>query len=99
MEHAEDDPDRPIHGVFEGDRATILANIDNAYSMALSGSSGVHEQQSNGRTVYTINLKRRIGYVGGQVGERTNYPSCQYLRLVLQNGNEVVTAYPTNQSK
>ena len=70
MEHAEDEPGRPIHGVFEGDQAAILRNIDIAYQKVLDGKSGVHSEVSGDRVAYTIDLRNRIGYVGGQVGKR-----------------------------
>ena len=99
MEHAEDEPNRPIHGVFEGDQAAILRNIDIAYQKVLNGDSGVHSAESDDRIAYTIDLRNRIGYVGGQVGKRNDYPECRYVKLVLENGNEVITAYPTNRSR
>ena len=99
MEHAEDEPERPIHGVFEGDQAAILRNIDIAYQRVLDKKSGVHAEESRDRIAYTIDLRNRIGYVGGQVGKRNDYPECRYLKLVLEDGNEVITAFPTNRSR
>ena len=42
-----------------------------------------------------MNLKRRIGQMGGQQGKRQGNPECRYLRMVIENDVEVVTAYPT----
>jgi hypothetical protein len=95
LRHAEDDPDRPVHGVFDGDRAEILAVIDEAWQMAQQrGPPAVQTEQQDDRTVYIIDLGRRIGYVGGQSGQRRRHPACRHLQLVVE-GDEVVTAYPT----
>lgn len=95
LQHAADNPDKPKHGVFEGDRETILALIDEAYQMSQKGGSDVRSQDQNDRTVITVNLRRRIGYAGGEEGERLGHPACHYLRLVLENDVNVITAYPT----
>ncbi len=95
MQHAKDNPAKKIHGVFDGDRDQILAVIDEAFQMATKGDSDVRSEQQNHRRVYTVNLRRRIGQVGGEDGKRQGNPECRYLRLVLENDNEVVSAYPT----
>jgi hypothetical protein len=97
MQHAKDNPQKKIHGVFDGggDRDIILAVIDEAWLRAQMGGSDVRSEQQNERRVYTINLRRRIGAMGGEEGKRRSYPECRYLRIVLENGNEVISAYPT----
>jgi hypothetical protein len=95
MKHAADDPKKKIHGVFEGDRDTILAVIDEAWIQAKKNGPDVRRQAQNDRTVVTANLKRRIGYVGGSDGVAKKNPECRFLRLVLERQNNVVTAYPT----
>ncbi|MEI7701642.1 MAG: hypothetical protein WCK86_17720 [Planctomycetia bacterium] len=95
MKHAADDPKKKIHGVFEGDRDTILAVIDEAWIQAKKSGPDVRRQSQNDRTVVTTNLKRRIGYVGGSDGAAKKNPECRFLRLVLEKQNDVVTAYPT----
>ena len=59
------------------------------------GGKGTRVENQGGRTVYTVDLGEKIGFVGGHVGERKRHPDCRYLRLVIQNNNEVVTAYPS----
>lgn len=95
LKHAEDNLDKPIHGVFQGDRDQILAWIDIAYTKGKQGGKGVRVEKQGGRVVYTVDLGEKIGVVGGQVGDRKGNPPCRFLRLVVQNGNEVVTAYPS----
>ena len=95
MKHAADDPKKKIHGVFEGDRDTILAVIDEAFIQTKKSGPDVRRQSQNNRTVITTNLKRRIGYMGGSEGAAKKNPECRFLRLVLERQNDVVTAYPT----
>lgn len=95
LRHSKDMPERAIHGVFDGDRDTILQLIDEAYQLTKTKSARVKTTSQSGRTVHVINLKRKIGYVGGQTGKRKNYPECRYLQLVLDK-QDVITAYPVN---
>ena len=96
MRHATDQPRRPgKHGVFagEGDQAKVLALIDEAYLKALQGGKSVQKKREGQRTVYTVDMKRPVGYVGGQVGNRTGKPPTYKIRLVLE-GTSVITAFP-----
>lgn len=96
MRHAEDQPKRPgKHGVFlgDGDRKKVLALIDEAYLQALKGGRKVDKKQEGNRVVYTVDLGRRIGFVGGQVGNKQGKPSAYKIRLVLE-GTNVITAFP-----
>jgi hypothetical protein len=95
MQHAKDVPQKEVHGVFDGNRDEILAVIDEAYVKAKKGGSDVRSEKQNNRRVYTVNLRRRIGQVGGRQGERQGNPDCRYLRLVLEHDTEVVSAFPT----
>ena len=95
MQHAKDNPSKPVHGVFDGDRDEILAVIDEAFMKAKKGGSDVRSEKQNGRRVYTVNLRRRIGQVGGSEGERQGHPDCRFVRIVLENENEVISAYPS----
>ena len=95
MQHAKDDTTKPVHGVFEGNRDQILAVIDEAFLKTKKGGRDVRSEKQNDRLVYTVNLGRKIGYMGGSEGKRTNNPACRYVRIVLEDGNVVITAYPT----
>jgi hypothetical protein len=97
MQHAKDNPEKKIHGIFDGngDRNIVLAVIDEAWLIARTGGSDVRSEHQNERRVFTINLRRRIGKLGGEEGKRRNYPECRYLRIVLENEHEVISAYPT----
>lgn len=94
LRHAEDDQSKPVHGVFSGDKATILALIDEAYQLAQKGRPPkVTTEEDGERTIYVVDLGRKIGYMGGQSGKRRSFPPCKHLQLVLE-GREVITAYP-----
>ena len=97
MRHAKDDPSRRLHSVFEGDKKKILKVIDEAYRLIESKSNRVQktpDKKLDFRAKYTVDMKRKIGYLGGQIGKRQNYPPRSKLSLVLDNGKFMVTAYP-----
>ena len=94
LRHARDAPERPVHGVFAGTRDDILGVIDEAYSIARQrGPPDVRVRREDSRTVYTVKLGRKIGYLGGQSGKRQRHPPLTHLRLVLE-GRDVITAFP-----
>ncbi len=91
--HTFDAPGRPgSHGVFDGGMATALATIDKAYRKAKTGSQ-TSKQEEDGRTIYTVDMGARVGYVGGSDGKRRKNPMARRVRLVLER-NRVITAYP-----
>lgn len=97
LRHGEDDLDKPVHGVFVGNREEIFALIDEGYQLTQKrGPPLVKKEVEGDRTVYLIDMKRKVGYLGGQVGKRKNHPPCRLLQLVLE-GNEVITAFPTDR--
>ena len=94
LRHHEDDPDRPVHGVFDGDRNEVFAVIDEAYLYTFDhGPPRVTTEKEDGRTIYRVDLERRIGYVGGQSGKRQGHPPARHVQLILDGAN-VITAYP-----
>lgn len=94
IQHAQEDLSKPIHGVFIGSQTDILRLIDEAYELSQQrGPPDVEQKQERGRTVITVNLKRKIGYTGGEAGQRDDQPPCRKLKLVLEDKN-VITAYP-----
>ena len=97
MYHTQDVPDRAgQHGVFDAnDQDSVVKLLDEAYLMAKSGKN-TQKQQEQDRTVYTVNMGRRIGYVGGQSGNRKNHPETRHIRMVLE-GQRVITAFPVTE--
>ena len=96
LKHTKDDPKKPLHGVFTGDRSEVLALIDSAWLKAGQGGPNVDRKKQNDRLVLTVDLQKRIGYVGGSTGKRRGNPGCQLLRLVVEEPNRVITAYPVD---
>jgi hypothetical protein len=94
MRHSKDEPSRPQHGVFNGSRDEILKLLDDAYQLIKQNSRQVNKQSDGNRTEYTVRFDRAIGYEGGRSGMRNNFPKVNRLRLVLEDGKYVVTAYP-----
>ena len=94
MYHSQDVPNRAgQHGVFDAnEQAEVLAVIDEAYLQAQSGKK-TRTQEERGRSVHTVDLGRRIGFVGGQSGAKRNHPETRHVRLVLEK-ERVITAFP-----
>lgn len=91
--HTEDQPSRPgKHGVFDGGMEGALATIDDAYQRARKNQRTT-KQVDRDRTIYTVDMGRRIGYVGGRDGNRQRKPMARRVKMVLE-GTQVITAYP-----
>ena len=97
MEHSHDNTDKPSHGVYDvSTQAEVLALVDEAYEMSKKGKPPqVIIEDEGARTTYTVNMNRKIGRAGGQSGARNRNPPLKKVKIVLE-GNEVITAYPTN---
>ena len=96
MKHTEDNPDKPIHGVFTGTKEEVLALIDEAWLLVQEKSKQVKSEREEDRWVHTVDMKRKIGFTGGSVGQRKNHPVCYKLRIVVE-GSDVITAFPTDR--
>ncbi len=91
--HTKDDPGRPgSHGVFDGGMEGALKTIDRAYDRAKQGQRTT-KQVDDGRTIYTVDMGGRIGFIGGRDGGRKRNPMARRVRMVLE-GTRVITAYP-----
>ena len=91
--HTVDDPGRSgPHGVFDGGMEGALKTIDLAYEQANAGQRTTRQVEDD-RIIYTVDLGKRVGYVGGREGQRRRHPMARRVRLVL-DGNRVVTAFP-----
>jgi hypothetical protein len=94
LAHAVDQPDRPgSHGVFSTqDPAELVRWIDEAYLLGQRGERTRLEREGD-REVYTVDLGRTVGFVGGEQGNRSGRPATRRLRLVLDD-RRVITAFP-----
>ena len=99
LRHAHDMPNRSgNHGVFDANGDDVFRLLDEAYKMIQSNSRQVSKDKPRPgeeyKTAYVIDMKRRIGYRGGKSGNRAGKPKLSKIKLVLANGNQVITAYP-----
>ena len=94
MLHTEDEPNRPgSHGVFNGGKEETLRVIDEAYRIAQQRGPPTRVERDGERVIYTVDMRREIGFIGGQTGQRTGHPPVSHVRLVLE-GNRIITAFP-----
>lgn len=91
--HTVDQPGRPgKHGVFDGGMGKALSVIDQAYTKA-KANVRTTKSTDQGRIVYTVDMGKRIGFIGGRDGNQRRKPMARRVRLIL-DGNRVITAYP-----
>ena len=91
--HTKDQPSRPgSHGVFDGGMEGALKTIDRAYERAKKGQKTT-KRVDDGRTILTVDMGGRVGFVGGRDGGRRRKPMARRVRLILE-GTRVITAYP-----
>ena len=78
----------------DADGDDVFRLVDEAYRLIQSKSPQVKTTPANdGKTEYLIDMKRKIGYLGGQTGNRKNHPSLYKVKLILAE-DRVITAYP-----
>ncbi len=91
--HTKDDPGRAgSHGVFDGGMEGMLKTVDRAYEYAKKGQRTTTRQDKD-RTIHTVDMGKRVGYVGGRDGGRRRKPMARRVTIVLE-GKKVITAYP-----
>ncbi|XZE20959.1 hypothetical protein SH449x_000851 [Pirellulaceae bacterium SH449] len=93
--HLEDIPNRPgSHGVFAGSMVDFLKKIDQAYLAARGREKGTSVSEDQGAMIYEASFPEAIGYLGGEAGKRQRNPKLQRMRIVVRNGDAVITAFP-----
>ena len=72
-----------------------LALIDEAWLLAKKGGRSVQETDAeDGRVEYTVRIDRPIGYEGGQRGRERDFPKLSRVKLIVEDEDELITAYP-----
>ncbi len=94
MLHAQDDPARAVQSVFNGTREEILELVDEAWMLAKKGGRGIDISTEDDRVAYTVSMNRVIGYEGGKTGKSKNFPKLKRLRLIIEDEDELISAYP-----
>ena len=92
MRHSTDSPSRPKHGVFSLTKAEIIDLLDETWSQTAGNPKRGPER--GGKTVFTYDTGRDIGYLGGREGLNKKYPKLKSVRLVINNKKEVITFFP-----
>lgn len=91
--HTEDQPGRPgKHGVFDGGMEGAIKTIDRAYDKAKKNQRTT-KSVDDGRTIYTVDMGSRVGFIGGREGNQRRKPMARRVKMVLE-GTRVITAYP-----
>ncbi len=81
FEHLKPNPNKPIHSVFDTDKAGLIELIDEAWN---NRDGAYTKAQSNGNRIYDIDMGREIGTNGEYI-----------IRIVVRDGSEkIITAYP-----
>ena len=103
LRHAEDQPNRKgKHGVFDAGPKGFLKVVDEGWllkqsdpSSILKHTTGVSPITGGPREVFVIEMGRRIGFEGGKAGAQAGLPTATKLRLIIDDGKDVLSAFPT----
>ena len=93
--HLQDQPTRPgKHGVFSAEMPQVLLWIDDAFARAQTRQRGVRKRVEGKRVIYEVPFTEVLGYVGGRDGKRDDHPACKRMRLIVDDGDVFITAFP-----
>lgn len=95
LKHRKDDTSKPAHGIFIGSEVEVFETIDEAYQEVKANSKRVDSQKDRGKDTYTVAMNRKVGYDGGAKGKRNGGRDLTRIKMVLVDGNRVITAFPT----
>ncbi len=92
--HTHDIPARDgPHGVFDGGSAVAFAVIDEAWKLAQQRH--LRADREGDRSSYTVDMHRRIGYLGGRTGAAKRHPPLKRVFIVFTSGtHDIITAFP-----
>jgi hypothetical protein len=94
LRHARDIPDRDgSHGVFDGGPNAVFGVIDEAWRNV--ETKKLRPTIEGDRSLYTVSMGRRVGYLGGRAGASGGHPPLTRIFLVIETGTKnVITAFP-----
>lgn len=78
----------------------VFPMIDDAWRKVTSGSADVVSMPAitmkSGvtRQVHIIDMNKEIGWFGGKLGAQADNPSVTKLQIVVDNGRDLVSAFP-----
>ncbi|NLF70240.1 MAG: hypothetical protein GX575_14470 [Candidatus Anammoximicrobium sp.] len=94
LRHARDIPDREgSHGVFDGGPEAVFGVIDEAWRNV--ERKRIRPTIEGDRSLYTVPMSRRVGYLGGRAGASRGHPPLTRIFLVIETETKnVITAFP-----
>jgi hypothetical protein len=91
LDHLAESGEKASQGVYTVGRDEVFPLIDEAFARIREDPDRYHAEDQGKRAVYDVPMGREVGYVGGQEGSQARVST---LRVVLQGGDELVTAFP-----
>ena len=91
LAHMANNTNKPVQGVYTVPRNQVLGLVDEAYLLIQKNPSAYRVGGNGSRVTYSVPMGRVVGYQGGHSGSGGPLNN---LFLVLENGNEVITAFP-----
>jgi len=93
MKHTVNIPGREKHGVFILGKGHVIDLMDRTWKKIHHDKPAGKER--GGRTAYTIDTGKVIGYLGGRAGQDNEPRRLKSVRLVIRTGTtEVITFFP-----
>lgn len=91
LAHTADDLSRPLHGVFDvgADACDVFDLLDQVRRKIREGAA-----VGCGDGCYDVDMRRDVGTVGGTQGAAAGNPPTTWVRIVVAQGDDVITAYP-----
>ena len=75
--------------------ASAIRWIDEAYERSQRKAKGtIMTKEDGNRTKIEATFEKPIGFIGGRDGKRSSNPPARKLRLILDERNNVITAFP-----
>jgi len=95
MRHSHDIPSREgPHGVFDAnEEGEVFALIDEAWR--ITEKYKLRAVSEGDRSTYTVDMRRRIGFLGGSSGKGRGNPELKKVFIVFETGTKnIITAFP-----
>ncbi len=74
--------------------AGVLQTIDKAYDRAKNGQQTTKKTDGD-RTICTVDMGRRIGFIGSTDGARKRNPMARRVRIALEGSQFINDTHPT----
>jgi hypothetical protein len=93
-EHTENDPKKPIHGIFDISNEDVDNLLEEIKKIILENNKKIFRRYFSGQEfIYEIDMGRKIGWMGGEYGEENGFPATSLVRVIMDRGL-VKSCYP-----